>query len=45
MVALLLTSDEEHHIYGVPHQMSAEESSLVGSVNLLKKKNDENLFY
>ena len=35
MVALLLTSDEEHHIYGVSHQMSAEESSLYCKRNQL----------
>ena len=29
MMTLLLTSDTEHDNYGVPHQMSAEESSLL----------------
>ena len=29
MTLLLLTSDEGHHNYGVPHQISAEESSML----------------
>ena len=29
MITLLLASDEEHLNYGVPHQMSEEESSLL----------------
>ena len=29
MTLLLLTSDEGHHNYDVPHQISAEESSML----------------
>ena len=29
MMTLLLTSDEGQHNYGVPHQISAEESSML----------------
>ena len=28
-MTLLLTSDEGHHNYGIPHQISAEESLLL----------------
>ena len=38
-MTLLLTSDEGHHNYGIPHQMSAEEIIVIVNVAYISNLN------